>query len=545
MSAQFEIDCALMAGRAYQISRDKINWFSVPQGWQEFFHVPDPAISTFSPDSGFEAVSFRRGTEIVISIAGTNGSGDLGADVALGLGIAADQLKQAAAYYLLVKAVNPDAVISFTGHSLGGGLASLLCAFFGEKAVTFDQAPFASAATVANAQIIKDYLATLPNGGFVAGAAGNTLAVNNALASLDAFINAADLAQTLATRVANISNIYVQGEVLSTAPFGSSGKLVGGTPTQLDQTSITMQPFGLSSVDLHSQALLTTFLQSPSFEAVTAKLPDLLPLIFDGKMYKKDTGILNTTDVNFLEKLVQSEAATPSGSLLDRFAADMVLLGSKQDWPSIISNINQGNLARGLVAFAMQMYYENIALPADKTLFSDVTGGVQFDMQDVAATPGATKGYVQYFKNYLNTLPSNERVIVQQLLPALRDWYIQAGADALNATDTFNRGAFMLGDGGADTLTGGTAADILVGNAGADTLQGGGDNDTLLGGDGIDTLTGGMGNDQLIGGAGADTYHTGEGNDKIFDSDGQGSVYSAGVLLDGGMKDGDANHYKS
>lgn len=112
-----------------------------------------------------------------------------------------------------------------------------------------------------------------------------------------------------------------------------------GTSTQLDQTSITLQPFGLSSVDLHSQALLTAFLQSSSFAAATANLPDLLPLIFDSKMYEKDTGTQNTTDVNFLEKLVQSEAATASGqSQLDSFAADMTTLGNKQSWPSIINH---------------------------------------------------------------------------------------------------------------------------------------------------------------------------------------------------------------
>jgi hypothetical protein len=69
MATQFEIDCALMAGRAYQTTRDKINWFPVPDGWTEFFHVPN---STYKTYSGFEATSFTNGTEIVISFAGSN-----------------------------------------------------------------------------------------------------------------------------------------------------------------------------------------------------------------------------------------------------------------------------------------------------------------------------------------------------------------------------------------------------------------------------------------------------------------------------------------
>ena len=78
MATQFEIECALMAGRAYQSNRNPdigINWFPVPAGWNEFFHVPNnPAFTPSS--SGFEAVSFRSGNgtgnEIVISYAGTD-----------------------------------------------------------------------------------------------------------------------------------------------------------------------------------------------------------------------------------------------------------------------------------------------------------------------------------------------------------------------------------------------------------------------------------------------------------------------------------------
>ena len=38
MATQFEIDCALMAGRVYQSSRNSKNWFPSPQGWAEMEH---------------------------------------------------------------------------------------------------------------------------------------------------------------------------------------------------------------------------------------------------------------------------------------------------------------------------------------------------------------------------------------------------------------------------------------------------------------------------------------------------------------------------
>ena len=78
MATQFEIDCALMAGRAYQTSRDPngINWFPVPSGWNQFFHVPNnPEFPSFTGASGFEAASFQstaNPNNIVISFAGTN-----------------------------------------------------------------------------------------------------------------------------------------------------------------------------------------------------------------------------------------------------------------------------------------------------------------------------------------------------------------------------------------------------------------------------------------------------------------------------------------
>jgi hypothetical protein len=84
------------------------------------------------------------------------------------------------------------------------------------------------------------------------------------------------------------------------------------------------------------------------------------------------------------------------------------------------------------------------------------------------------------------------------------------------------------GQGGNDTLIGGSAADTLNGGGGNDTLNGGGGNDTLngdagddtlSGGDGDDTLNGSDGNDVLNGDAGDDTLNAGAGNDTLNGGD--------------------------
>jgi hypothetical protein len=62
------IEYALMAGASYISTRAEVNQFPVPEGWVEKLDRRQ-ALS-----SGFEATYFIKGTELVISIAGT-GSG--------------------------------------------------------------------------------------------------------------------------------------------------------------------------------------------------------------------------------------------------------------------------------------------------------------------------------------------------------------------------------------------------------------------------------------------------------------------------------------
>jgi hypothetical protein len=505
MATQFEIDCALMAGLAYQSTRDKINWFPAPSGWVEFSHVPN---STYPTSLSFEASAFQNAAtgEIVISFAGTVQLTDWIANLSLGAGFSSSQLEQAALYYLQVKEANPTATISFTGHSLGGGLAALMGVLFDKQAVTFDQAPFAEAASIA---VRDDLVAYLKASGYSDSQLADLVPE---LLSYDPY--ASDTDPSL-DRLHNVTGYYVQGEVLQVLQ-PTLGVL--GFQSQLDQTSV-----GVGSISLHSQALLTAFVANDAFRQITFMLPELLKMVFDSALYYRDTNAKDNPERNLLEHLLRHQigiAADPAtgtagiaaDAMLDRFTTDLQKVA--QDGGFTLTN---AHITRTLVAFAMQFYYENPdAAVADKVLFADVTGGIRFDRTEVAANLADAKGWQLYFQNYLNTLTLEEHRIVLQLLPAATDWFIQAGSVDMEATADASK-AFMVGGIGADWLGGGSEADLLIGNAGDDTLQGGKNNDTL------------------IGGADYDTYivNAGDGADTLLDSDGQGVVVIDGIEAKG------------
>ncbi len=537
-----QIEYALMAGASYVSTRPEINRFPVPQGWITSRHA-NP-----QDGSGFEAISFTNGTEIVISFAGTYDNPlnpltnpDLQADIGLGLGFGSDQLLQAARYYLDVRAANPGANITLTGHSLGGGLAALVGVFFGVNATTFDQAPFANSAqahSILNPlDITSDVALVLKTSLLTAGYSVGQLA------QLTNFLTVRDAAGGIPNSNL-ITNIRVDGELLSVLPIGLYDT-INGTPA----TVLAHAPTSATAGDLHSQALLTAFLQSDQTAAtgkalddVTYKLTGLLGMIFDKNLFAHPTD--DPDNRNFIDHLVRHEAGNaplPGGGTV---IADAMVTRFTQDLWKIAQEggltLNNVALSRALTAFAMQKYYDETQASAgyNKTLFTGVIGGIQFDIQGVASTPVAAKGYAdfrlfleQYYTtvttditgaNVVTVSPDKNQIL--SALSSLRDWYIQAGVEAMNATDTHNRNAFMFGDMGNDILTGGTGNDLLVGNAGADTLTGGAGGDWMIGG---------AGNDTLDGGAGYDTY-TLEGRDTIRDADGSGILKDkAGNILTG------------
>ena len=432
MITQFAIDRALMAGAAYFSTRPEINRLPLPAGWAEQIQN-----RVSGGSSGFEARTFQKGTEIVIAYAGTNPSdytGDIAADIGLATGLGSDQLREAAIYYLNIQrqlqATNSNATITFTGHSLGGGLAALMGVFFGKQAVTFDQAPFANSAEAS--LIPPDVAANLKT---------YLLEHNYREDELQWLTNF--LTQRAAMPLGEIPNsdlvksINVQGELLSGVPYNILDRIG-------QSSSIPTNAPGVSGDDLHSQALLAAFLQSmqtaqsgKTLNGVTNKLTDLMGMIFDSSLYAHPT--TDPENRNFLERLVQNEHGN---AMVTRFTKDLWKLAQEggltmTDGPTPATNL----VSTALIAFAMQMYYENTAnaTTATKELFTHVTGGVQFDPTDVAASLEQAKGYNDFHFYLVNNFSAADRQRIEDLLLVLRDWYVQAG-DASDKT-SFERSA--------------------------------------------------------------------------------------------------------
>jgi len=104
-----------------------------------------PNVTSYSDMFGMAAAVFKKGDSAVIAFRGTESQAvDWLADVELTSGLVPVQA-YAAFYYTkaAIAALHEQGVtnITFTGHSLGGALASMMVRYFGGDAVVFDAAP--------------------------------------------------------------------------------------------------------------------------------------------------------------------------------------------------------------------------------------------------------------------------------------------------------------------------------------------------------------------------------------------------------------------
>ena len=263
-----KVDYALLADAAYRSIRGAENQPVIPADWVRLDRAQFGVLPATSR-TGFSAEIFRNRVtgEVVISYQGTNPDLftadaflDWTTNAATGLGSDSGQLKQAAQLYRRVAAAYGEETISFTGHSLGGGLASLMAVFFDRPAQVFAPAPFESAASVQVARIVQSLL----------GAAFRDQ-------RLDAYV--ANQPAAFAAREQNVEGHYVIGEVVGLIRTQS------GTIARWELTPYNLGATLLGGMDLHSMQVHVAAISNETFQQASRALPQLLALIADTSLF--------------------------------------------------------------------------------------------------------------------------------------------------------------------------------------------------------------------------------------------------------------------
>ena len=143
---------------------------------------------------------------------------------------------------------------------------------------------------------------------------------------------------------------------------------------------------------------------------------------------------------------------------------------------------------------------------ADFTGTEVVSGGANDDVLRFAGTTAGTL-----------TLTANVSVETIVIGTGTGPTSVRTGTTAINVDASAMTDAVqVIGNNGANILTGSAFADLIEGAGGNDTLYGGNEDDWVKGGDGADSLFGGngadgiwgdLGNDTMTGGAGADIFY--------------------------------------
>ncbi|MDB5801577.1 MAG: putative outer rane adhesin like protein [Rhodocyclales bacterium] len=499
---------------AHVYARTRVNTMPVPAGWTEIVPTTDSI-------TGFSAGVYKNGSDVVIAFTGTNEIFDWATNIGAATGLGGVQLGQAVALVFETMLTNPGANITFTGHSLGAGLASLMAVFFNRSATVFDVAPFElTALNPLLLQLLKPIAAVIS-----AATGDNAFADYVAPGGMLSFLS----------RQAKVTGYFAKGEALeklrAVMPYitGSNSPIEDGNPLDV------------SAIQLHSITLLQALEASSAFKAAVVAQPHLLSVLFDTKLYASaDMRGSDTIDV-FTRMLIQQlgdpgNGIVPNG-ILDTLAADLQKFKDAPD-------ANDDALVKGVLS-TLAEYYRFASGSSIDPFLDKITGGVQFDATKISSE--SDHAGIKVLQKLIQKLVDKAHVTLPDLNSIERYALVMNHEALVSKAPADAKSDLMLGDQKDDSLKGGDGNDVLIGGAGNDTLDGGEGNDTLVGGANKNTLKGGNGND--------DYYVSFNGPSVIQDEDGKGSV-TVGIsfdfgtasqpkLLKGGKQDDGSSIWKS
>jgi Ca2+-binding RTX toxin-like protein len=526
MPTQIEYEYAMLAYDAYDASFP--NRLVDLGGW-----IKDTALSSNS-FTGFSASVYTKGTgEVVISFRGTDAD-KIGSELTdwgtgntlAAVGLYSPQVWQAIRLVADTIDAHPNATLSFTGHSLGGGLASLMAVYFNKTAVVFDPAPFALSAT--SATLVGSYF-TLYTASQVA---------HLRLPSADFAAYAASGTTLYAGRASKVSGYYVQDEAVAPLRNPLTAINLGGLqPIEIGTTTLNNGGPSHSPKTLHSVTLLLALMSSPTLKLASAQIPTLLELLLDEHVLARDKKDQNPDLLTRMVKDQLVNGVPTSGRALDKFAADVTKLVGTDG----VAKTNAA-VRDALLVVAME-YYRFKALAQATSVFTETGGAINFTYTDIGI--GNSWRSQTRLRDAISALltPAEQAQFGSELYGQTA-WHIQSGANPMSWVESTPTNDAAIGGSGNDEMTSGTGSDVLIGGGGSDLLDGGSGIDVLIGGDGNDDLVGSSGSDQLWGGAGTDTYYfdAGSGSDVIFDADGLGRLMYGTEQITGALQAG-TNHW--
>lgn len=423
------------------LTKNSLNKPLLPEGWE--LASPD----SIYPDNlgGFSYGVFRRtGTsEIVLAYTGSNENlvvDYLGTNIPAGLGLPSVQVFNAAlAYEKVLHTYGTDAVgsnITFSGHSLGGGLASVMAVWFDRPAVVFDEAPFQP--TAQNTTLIDLTRTFLLFNGYH----------NDAL-------NSASL--HFSNREQQVKNHYMVGEILASLRTDATNVAGSSTPVSANVADISTS-LG-DRVNLHSQALLTAMLLSNSFRVETFSSTRVLPLLMDKNFYAYDAA--TSDQQNVLINFIRSEQG--SGDKLSHFAADLNKLGTN------ISGLNKA-AQDAIIAQGIEWYYWQDKDYAGKEFFTQTGESLQYTTALGAGLAGAQNKAANYAGKWLTPIVNDHGEFYSVRFARDYDqWNIATGTAGVSLTALkSDKSQIFIDPGKGDTFTGGDLNDVMFAGAGND-----------------------------------------------------------------------------
>ena len=324
MSAISDAEYAILAAAAYRDDDDDTSFpedVNLPSGWTEVKLEVDG-----SDTDGLHYKVFTKGNELVISFRGTDEWLGIPADsddFDAAIGSWSEQVYLAFKETLKIILDNPGKNVSFTGHSFGGGLASLMAVWFGREATIFDSAPFEKSAFNLPAYIDR-YL----NDNFSAKARvferGYAAEFTPEVAQFHQLAVAGEQAvrSTFLSREQHIAHVFLRGEGVQW--LRQEHSLLDNLPNNafnlLPQPTIQsgmgrMIDLGAAAgpKDMHSMNFLAMLVNSENLESAIRANPRALSMLFDSDKY------VSPSDDAFFAKLLNLHSVNriPARSILD------------------------------------------------------------------------------------------------------------------------------------------------------------------------------------------------------------------------------------